>query len=88
MSSFIVMGFLQVGHLLCMRIAVVIQALQNMWPHFVDISSTTGPIQIGHVSVGSFGGKGGFVTFSPCQKNNTISIQPQTHMQVQEHKHA
>lgn len=30
-----------------------------MWPHFVVISSTNGPMQIGQLNVGSGGGGGG-----------------------------
>lgn len=33
--------------------------LQKMWPHFVDISSANGAMQMGQVKVGSFGGGGG-----------------------------
>lgn len=40
----------------------LMHALQKMWPHFVLISSTSGPMQMGQLNVGSFGGTGGIGT--------------------------
>lgn len=40
----------------------LIHALQKIWPHLVDISSTNGPMQTGQLNVGSFGGGGGGAT--------------------------
>lgn len=40
--------------------------LQKMWPHFVVISSTNGPMQTGQLNVGSGGGGGGGGTMLVC----------------------
>ena len=49
---------LHVGHLFWAAMADLMHALQKMWPHLVDISSTNGPMQTGQLKVGSFGGGG------------------------------
>lgn len=69
-SSLTVIFFLHVGHLAWALIAALMQALQKIWPHLVDISSTKGPIHIGQLKTGSFGGSGG--KFSPCKRNNQV----------------
>lgn len=56
MVFFMLIFPLQVGHLPRTAIDALIHFLQNMWPHFVDISSTYGPMQTGQVKVGSTGG--------------------------------
>lgn len=77
MVSFMVTFLRQVGHLPLAPIADLMHALQNIWPHFVDVSSTIGLMHMGHLNVGSFGGGGGggggagagitLCTFSLCQ---------------------
>jgi len=73
--------FLQVGHLPCILITVLMQFLQKICPHLVDISSTKGSIHIGQL--GSAGGSGAsilgseasflvsadFWAFSTCKRN-------------------
>jgi hypothetical protein len=44
--------------------ADLMQFLQNIWPHLVVVSSTEGPMHIGHIMLGSFGDSGAFVAFS------------------------
>lgn len=55
MVSFMVIFLLQVGHLPWAAIEALMQPLQKIWPHFVDISSTSGPMHTGQLNVGSFG---------------------------------
>lgn len=55
-SSLTVTLLRQVGHLAWAAMAVLMHALQNMCPHFVEVGSTSGPIHIGQLKVGSFGG--------------------------------
>lgn len=56
MVFFMLIFPLQVGHWPRTAIDALIHFLQNMWPHFVDISSTYGPKQTGQVKVGCTGG--------------------------------
>jgi hypothetical protein len=52
------------GHIRRAVNADLMQFLQNIWPHLVVVSSTEGPMHIGHIMLGSFGDSGAFVAFS------------------------
>lgn len=57
--SLAVVLFLHVGHFVWAAMAALMHCLQKMWPHFVLVSSTNGPMQTGQLNTGSFGGGGG-----------------------------